>query len=157
MIVWRLSPPAFAHILNGEGNRIAGARWNSPGRGVVYTCAHLSLCVLEAYVHIPLEQRHSLPDFEAVRLSVPDDAGTTEVTAARLEHLLSAPDAELVCRALGDRWLAEGGDLVLVAPSVLVPEELNVMLNPTHPRMQGVTIVSARRFRFDLRLATPRL
>jgi len=53
--IWRLTSPAFARILNGEGNRIFGARWNSPGRGVVYTCAHLSLCVLETYVNMPLD------------------------------------------------------------------------------------------------------
>jgi RES domain-containing protein len=115
MIVWRLSPPAFAHALTGEGNRIVGARWNSPGRGVVYTCAHLSLCVLETYVHIPPEQRLSLPDFEAVRLGIPDDAGRTEVTVTQLEHLLSMPNAEMACRARGDRWLASGSDLVLLA------------------------------------------
>ncbi len=152
MIVWRLSPPAFAQVLSGEGNRIAGARWNSPGRGVVYTCAHLSLCVLETYVHIAPEQRLSLPDFEAVRLSIPDDAGTTEVAVAELEHLLSTPNAELACRRLGDRWLAAGADLILVAPSVVVPEESNLMLNPAHPRMPEVAILSRRRFRFDPRL-----
>jgi hypothetical protein len=74
-----------------------------------------------------------------------------------LEHLLSTPDAESACRTLGDGWLAEGGDLVLVAPSVLVPEEFNVMINPTHPRMQDVTTISDRRFRFDPGLATARL
>jgi RES domain-containing protein len=153
MIVWRLSPPAFAHALTGEGNRIVGARWNSPGQGVVYTCAHLSLCVLETYVHIPPEQRLSLPDFEAVRLGIPDDAGTSEVTVAELEHLLAMPNAEVACRARGDRWLASGSDLVLVAPSVVVPEEANLMLNPAHPRMRDVAVLSSRRFRFDPRLS----
>jgi hypothetical protein len=40
---------------------------------------------------------------------------------------------------------------MLTAPSVIVPEELNVMLNPLHPRMRDVSIVSMRRFRFDPR------
>jgi RES domain-containing protein len=119
---------------------------------VVYTCAHLSLCVLETYVHIPPEQRLSLPDFEAVCLGIPDDAGMTEVALAELEHLLSTPNAELACRARGDRWLASGSDLVLRAPSVVVPEESNLVLNPAHPRMRDVAIVSRRRFRFDPRL-----
>ena len=44
---WRLSPPAFARALDGEGNRVFGARWNSPGHGVVYASENLSLCVLE--------------------------------------------------------------------------------------------------------------
>jgi RES domain-containing protein len=56
------------------------------------------------------------------------------------------------CQAFGDTWLAAGVDLILAAPSVIVPEELNVMLNPAHPRMHEVAIVSARRFRFDPRL-----
>jgi RES domain-containing protein len=156
MIAWRLSPPAFARILNGEGNRVAGARWNSPGRGVVYTCAHLSLCVLETYVHIPPAQRQSLPDFEAVCLSIPDDAGTTEVSLAEQKRLLSTPKAEVACRMRGDQWLAEEANLVLVAPSVVVAEESNIMLNPAHPRMADVSIVSMRRFHFDPRLAGTR-
>jgi RES domain-containing protein len=156
MLVWRLSPPAFAASLDGEGNRIVGARWNSLGRGVVYTCVHLSLCVLETYVHIPPEQRDALPDFDAVRLSIPDDAGITEISGAELTDLLSTPKPELACRARGDRWLIEGSDLVLMAPSIVVSEELNVMINPNHPRMQEVTIASRRSFKFDPRLANPR-
>jgi len=34
-----------------------------------------------------------------------------------------------------------------------VPEESNLMLNPAHPRMRDVAIVSRRRFRFDPRLS----
>jgi RES domain-containing protein len=154
--VWRLTSPAFARILNGEGNRIFGARWNSPGRGVVYTCAHLSLCVLETYVNMPPEQRQSLPDFEAVRISFPDDTGTTEVTIPDMERMLSAPDPKSACRVIGDRWLDAAANLILVAPSVVVPEEPNVMLNPAHPRMRDVSIVSTRKFRFDPRLASAR-
>jgi RES domain-containing protein len=155
-VVWRLTAPAYADILNGEGNRIAGARWNSPGRGVVYTCEHLSLSVLETYVHVPPEQRDALPPFEAVRIRVPDDAGIARVPAAELKRMLAAPDPESACRALGDRWLAAGTDLVLAAPSVVVPEEMNFMLNPVHPRMDDVVITSKRHFRFDSRLANAR-
>jgi RES domain-containing protein len=155
-IVWRLTPPPFAFILNGEGNRSFGARWNSPGRGVVYTCEHLSLSVLETYVHIPPEQRDSLPEFEAVRITFPDDAGTTTVSIPHLAKLLSSDDPQAACREIGDRWLASGADLVLVAPSVVVSEESNFMLNPAHPRMQEVAILSTRRFRFDPRLASIR-
>jgi hypothetical protein len=31
---------------------------------------------------------------------------------------------------------------------------MNLMLNPAHPKMREVSIVSTRRFRFDARLAT---
>lgn len=149
--VWRLSAPAFADALDGAGNRVYGARWNSPGRGVVYTGANLSLCVLETYVHFPAVQREAIPDFVALQIRVPDDAGVTQVSAADLEQLLSTGDP-LPCRATGDRWLDAGADLLLTAPSVVVAEDSNIMINPQHPRMNEVAIVGRRRFRFDPRL-----
>lgn len=150
--VWRLTSPGYADALNGEGNRIFGARWNSPGRSVVYTGANLSLCVLETYVHFPAVARREIPDFEAIRIHVPDDAGTTHMSVAEMERLLSSPNAERACRAAGDRWLAEAAHLLFVAPSVVVPEDSNIMINPAHPRMHDVAIVHKRRFRFDPRL-----
>jgi hypothetical protein len=49
--------------------------------------------------------------------------------------------------------LERGEALVLIAPSAVVPQELNVMLNPAHPRMTDVRIIASTRFRFDPRLA----
>jgi RES domain-containing protein len=117
-----------------------------------YTSSHLSLCVLEVFVHLPPVLRLNIPDFEAVRLSIPDDAGTTHVSVEELEMMLAASDPEAACRAAGDGWIERGRELILAAPSIIVPEDLNLMLNPAHPRMRDVAIVSARRFRFDARL-----
>jgi hypothetical protein len=44
-------------------------------------------------------------------------------------------------------------ELALDVSSVLVPEETNLVLNPLHPRMPDVKILSVRTFRFDPRLA----
>lgn len=152
-IVWRLCPPAFASALDVRGNREFGARWNSPGRGVVYTSANLSLAVLETYVHFTPEQRATIPDFEAVRISVPDDAGIRVVAIDELERSQrrASPGSEF--RAIGDAWLARGDHLLLQAPSVIVPEDSNIIINPAHPAMRDVRLISTRRFRFDTRLA----
>ena len=152
---WRLTQPAFARVLSGDGNRTFGARWNSPGRGVVYSCANLSLCVLETYVHYPPEFRAEPPACEAVRIVIPEDATTTHVTLQEMERLLATHDPISACRTVGDRWLDAGSDLVLAAPSAIVLEELNIMLNAAHPDMVKVSIVSTRAFRFDPRLGTP--
>jgi RES domain-containing protein len=155
--VWRLTPPAFARTLDGEGASLSGGRWNSRGVPMFYTSSHLSLSVLEVFVHLPPVLRDDMAAFEAVRLSIPDDAGTTHINVGELEAMLAAPDPLAACRAAGDGWIAVGRDLILAAPSVVVPEELNLMLNPAHPRMRDVAIVSIRRFRFDARLfASPR-
>jgi RES domain-containing protein len=151
--LWRLAPRTFAHVLDGEGSRIAGGRWNSPGRQVLYTSAHLSLSVLEVYVHIAPALRDDVPEFEAVCIDVPDDAGVTNVSNEQFERLMASRDPLAACQSAGDGWISRGIDLVLRAPSVLVPEDLNLMLNPAHPRMREVAIRSSRRFRFDPRLS----
>jgi RES domain-containing protein len=152
-LVWRLAPPEFHTELNGDGARLFGGRWNSPGLRALYTSSHLSLSVLETYVNIPLALRTSLPVFQAVRVSIPDDASTIRIPAARFAQLLIAPDPVAASRSLGDDWIARRASVVLQVPSVLVPEEDNLIVNPEHPGARGVRIVGTRAFHFDPRLA----
>jgi RES domain-containing protein len=152
-LVWRLVRPAFARDLDGEGSRITGGRWNRRGKAVVYTSSHLSLSVLETYVHLPSELREDLPEMEAVSIRIPEGAGSTKVTAERFDVLMTAPDPYATCQSVGDDWFTRGADLALEVPSVLVPEETNVVLNALHPAMREVRIVASRTFRFDPRLS----
>jgi RES domain-containing protein len=156
MRVWRLASPAYARALDGEGNRQSGARWNSPGRGVVYTGVNLAVCVLETFVHMPFELRQRLPLMSAVLIDCPDDAG---IVLGRAEFNALAGDTdpkrrEAAMRGFGDEWLSAGEKLWLQAPSVIVPQDMNVMLNPAHPRFSEVRIVSEETFQFDSRLST---
>ena len=151
-LVWRLARSEFANELDGEGSRLFGARWTSRGRNAVYAASHLSLAVLEVYVNIPQEVRDDLPILRAVRIFVPDDASATQVSQEQLAGFMAEPDPMAASRRMGDGWLDQGDTLVLEVPSVLVPEETNLVLNPAHPRMREVEIVSARPFRFDPRL-----
>lgn len=144
--VWRLADPRFSSDLEGSGNRIHGARWNSPGRGVLYTSENLSLCVLETLVHLPGALRVSLPQRLAIRIEYPDDAGILELRA--LPEIARAAK----CRETGDRWLDGGAALILKAPSIVVPQEANLMFNPRHPRMNEVRIIEIEPFHFDERM-----
>ena len=150
MQVWRLSRPEFARRLDGGGNRETGARWNSRGSGVVYTSRSLALCVLETIVHLP--SARFVQGLVAVRIDVPDDAGVEVVAAAELPHDRFAEEAAAWFRERGDRWLQAGSALVLVAPSVIVPREQSVMLNPRHPHAGRVRVEEAAPFGFDARL-----
>lgn len=63
------------------------------------------------------------------------------------------PDPAAASRSIGDDWIARRNSLVLRVPSVLVPEEDNLIVNPEHPQARDVRIVGTRAFHFDPRLA----
>lgn len=55
-------------------------------------------------------------------------------------------------RASGDAWLHSASSLGLMVPSRVIPLERNVLLNPRHPAMAGVTVAVNEPFVFDDRL-----
>jgi len=157
MIVWRLVRPEFANALDGEGAALFGGRWNSRGRRAVYTASHLSLAVLEVYVSIPPALRDELPALEAVKIHVPEGAQGREIASSAFDAMMAQDDPVSTSRALGDAWIEARAALVLIVPSVLVPEETNLILNPDHPGMRDVAIVSTRVFRFDPRMVVGKM
>lgn len=153
MITYRLTHPDYATDLSGAGNKKHGARWNSPGRGVVYTSSTLSLCVLESYVHIPALLRHKLPLRTSVKIQIPDDAGIATIEKSQLPKRPNTPEGRKQCRELGDAWLSLNKELVLIAPSIILGEENNIMINPAHEAMKHVTILECKPFTYDQRLS----
>ena len=149
-VVWRLTKPQYAPGLDGEGARLAGGRWNSPGVPVVYCSETLSLAVLECFVHLPRTLRGAsrLPVLMAVRIELPAEAEFQDPHADPAPNLLD----DAACRDTGNRWLAERRVLALRVPSVIVPQESNVLLDPLHPQAAGIRILEQIEFRFDPRM-----
>lgn len=152
MLVWRLALGRYP-ALDGEGARLYGGRWNSPGTAMVYAATHITLALLEQLVHLSPTR---LPaSFRAFAIELPDDI--------ELEH--AAPDQPVddleATRRAGDVWAASGRTAALIVPSVLVPAvldpggirtaERNVLLNPLHSSA-GVWRSVETSFRLDTRL-----
>ena len=53
---------------------------------------------------------------------------------------------------VGDLWFKQSRSAVLELPSVIVPLEINYLLNPIHPDFKTITIAKLEPFSFDLRL-----
>ena len=157
MLVFRLSARRRARDLDGAGNRDRGARWNSGrGRGVVYASLNVATCVLETFVHFGPRLRTQLPsNFVLAEIEVPDDAGILQIGREHVPADAERPrrDGRTWYQRTGDQWLERAEALVLTAPSAVVPQELNAMLNPAHPRMSDVRVISSMPFHFDPRLA----
>lgn len=54
-------------------------------------------------------------------------------------------------------WAQENRSLVLRVPSALLPEESNVVLNPSHPEFAGVSMTVLRPFGYDERMYAERV
>jgi RES domain-containing protein len=54
----------------------------------------------------------------------------------------------------GDTWVREARSVLLLLPSVVVPRERVVLLNPLHPDFARVQVELVEPFRFDPRLLT---
>ena len=142
MLAWRLCREPFAD-LGGEGARLYGGRWNSPGRALVYTASTAALAVLEIRVHLDLPPELLPDDYVLVTIDVND---------LPVEDVVGTP---AVPQGFGDAWIHEQRTPVLRVPSAIVPESPNLLLNPAHPAAVGAFIVGKRRFEFDRRLWLP--
>ena len=107
--------------LSGEGAKLYGGRWNSPGRAVVYAASCGALAALEYRVHVKTPPTNLL----LIRIEVPD--------TLPLEEMPSIPADPNVLFQLGNEWLADNKTPLLRVPSVLVPRQWNLLINPSHP------------------------
>ena len=121
------------------------------GIAVVYTSGTLSLALVEVLVHLP---SGILPAYSAVRVHF-DESMVTAIEPAELPASWRDHPPPPETRAIGDRWVAQGGSAVLRVPSVVVPDEFNYVLNPSHPGFADISIGEPMPFPFDPRLPMP--
>ena len=150
LVAWRITTkgdPGLA--FDGEGARLHGGRWNRPGTRLVYASENLSLAALELFVHVdPEDLPRALFRF---RVELPDD--TFEVfPRERLPASWREYPAPDETAAIGTDWARRGEGLALLVPSVIVPDENNVLLNPVHPRFRELEIGAGEPFSFDPRM-----
>lgn len=148
--VYRILRKRFAKTpFDGEGAYRFGGRWSSPGIRLVYASEHLSLAMIEYFIH--LDRDDLPPDLVVATADVPDDVSRFVVKAASLPDAWrqSAPPRQLA--VLGDRFARTRRHAVLVVPSALSPTEANWLLNPEHPDFRRVRVLQPEPFVYDAR------
>lgn len=144
---YRVAPAPFCQDLSGEGAKLFGGRWNKPGQPALYAAGSRSLAILEFLAHVQTTDF----DLYLVQLSVP----------AHMCHPLKLTDLPKGWQTLpahasvqfGNQFLQSKQHLAYVLPSVLVPEESNVLINPLHPHAKRIKIEGKRKLNIDFRLA----
>ncbi|MBF0557263.1 MAG: RES family NAD+ phosphorylase [Nitrospirae bacterium] len=146
MIKKVFAPEAFA----GEGPRIIGGRWNSRGTSVVYAAEHLSLAALEMFVGLSRVENGEA--FYAYPLDIPSKVHILTLFPSSLPLDWRAVKHPESTKTVGDDWVRAGISSILRVPSVIIPAEYNLILNPVHPDFRKITIGQPENFSFDPRM-----
>ena len=136
-------------MLSGEGARLFGGRWNSPGLAAVYLGDSLALAGMELLVHLGnldvLKTYRKMPVYIPEKLVMHIEPGDLPMGWE------TGPRA--TTRAIGDAWLSAGQSVVLQVPSAVVLGESNFIINPNHPGVDAMGTGPVSDFRYDPRLA----
>ena len=136
----------------GTGAKNDGGRWNAKGLAVIYTSENRSLACLETVVHL---NAGGLPlNRLLVEIEIPDELWEARETVD-VSPLVGwdVSPASVTSISHGSDWLRSQRSALLVVPSVIVPEEMNVLVNPAHPDSARLVAVKRRRWTYDPRVA----
>lgn len=149
MIVYRLSREKYENDLSGQGAKMAGARWNSKGTSLLYTVQSRALCSVEIAVHVPFGV---LPkNYKLLTIEFPDSAKVKTLSTNQLPADWKENPHPNSTQQIGDKFVQENKYLALKAPSAVVQDEYNYLLNPNHADFGQVAIVNIEPFEFDSR------
>ena len=147
---WRIvRRPRASSAFTGEGARLYGGRWSSPGLRVVYVSEHQSTAALEMLVHLVPSapgEKH-----KAFHLQWPDELTEHFPTRNLPGGWRASPPSGATMR-IGDAWVRESRSAVLAIPSAITPADTNFLLNPEHDDFSCIEIAPAVDFDFDPRL-----
>ena len=156
MIVWRIAAAAEeyrASDLGGVGAAKRPGRWNQKDQAIVYAAESRALALLETLGYVlpgGLPQNRYL-----IGINIPDGVWAAREVLARdrAGQVVEAWDAiprAGASMAFGSRWLQEGRSAVLCVPSVIVPEEFVVLVNPALGPGAGITATVVRKVQYEV-------
>jgi RES domain-containing protein len=152
VILWRIAAETRTYQatdLTGEGAARYPGRWNDAGERVVYAAPTVAMATLETAAHV---DDAGLPlDRFLVRIDVPDLVWSKQkaLGPADLPATWCSIPAGSGSVGVGSKWIQSASSAVMLVPSVIVPEEPIVLINPLHPDAKQIAAVAVRRFEYS--------
>jgi RES domain-containing protein len=116
-------------------------RWNSLNTRLVYTAESRALATLEIAVHLDLSE--DLPtDRFYVEIDIPKHIPIAEVSINDLPKNWDAHPASIRTQIIGDDFVNQNTTAVLKVPSSIVSQEFNFLINPNHPDIKRIKVIS---------------
>ena len=150
MRLFRISRRQYAD-LSGSGGLFGPGRWHDKGTHIIYTATSIALAAIEFALHCTARP----PDAMLLEIDLSDAAWPPLLVSDFIGGPLPGNWASdhSHTRPVGMEWLSSKKSLGLVVPSVAIPRELNILLNPKHPDFKtSVRLAAVEPFFFDPRL-----
>jgi RES domain-containing protein len=149
MRLWRIAQRKYALDRLCAGSALYGGRWNPVGMPALYCGASIAICALEKFVHVG---QAPLPPLVLVAVDLPNDCSIFTPDTSELPAGWDELPTSTSAQGLGRAWLERRETLAMRVPSVVLPEESNVIVNPQHPDYVRVQLTVVRPFTFDGRM-----
>jgi len=140
VIVYRIAQRPYIEDLSGTGAFLYGGRWNLKGVHALYTASSMSLAYLEFLVH--QFERDTWPgDMYISEIEIKSSQKINSLSPEKLpvnwKDLKYHGETQQVCQQYFST-----GIMGISVPSVIVPREFNIILNPLHPEYQSSIKIS---------------
>ncbi|MDZ7936679.1 MAG: RES family NAD+ phosphorylase [Emticicia sp.] len=146
MIVYRITTPKYTK-LTASGR---AARWNQNGEFVIYCSSSIALACLENIVH--RSKKGLLGDFKILFIEIPKKVSVKIIPLESLPNDWSKGSKNEICEKISTDWQNNLESCVLCVPSVIIPHEINYLINPQHPDFRFIKLLSVEEFTFDNRI-----
>ncbi len=148
MEIYRISKSKYANDITGEGARLYGGRWNRPGMAVLYTSETRSLALLELIVHFSSKSAFKE---NYCYLTFDIDERFIEILDINLlpKNGLEPNDNRLW--KISDYYFNHKKVAALKVPSVLIPQENNIIINPNHFEFKALKVNNLENILLDER------
>ncbi len=149
MRVFRITRREYATDLSGEGAFLYGGRWNRKTQRMLYSSENASLALLENLAH--LQGIRILPDLVLAELDL-GPVRIQELDAGSLPQTWRSQPGPESLKEMGSSFLEKMEFPALMVPSVVMPRDKNLLINPLHPDVAAIKIVRIEQFLPENRL-----
>lgn len=148
MIVYRITQGIYHQDITGTGARLHGGRWNEKGMPVLYTSESRALSTLELLVHTDYDLLP--PKLKLLWIEIPrkwEDIFEIKQNQLPTNWEKSPPPPTL--KKIGQQRLIKEDRLAIKVPSVIIPDEFNIVINPAHKDFNQVRIKKIQSYELD--------
>lgn len=146
MRLYRLTRRPYADLA-GAGGLYATGRWHHHRAPIIYTSESRALAMLEVLAHLDVPFELLPDDYVFQVIEAPTDS------IERIDTVDCKPGGRAEdTGAFGPAWLKARRSALLCAPSIVLPQECNVLINPAHPDVSAFEFEIENGVTWDRRL-----